>query len=166
MASKGKGARNKGSTFERKIAKSLSEWTGFVITRTPMSGGFYKSGDLTPKEPEEQIRWPFSVELKNTEAWNIKQLFQIKSEEDMPKCFAKWWAQCTDDASQHDKKPALIFTQNFKPEFIMFRERDYGALFTPLKQCTYISCGELRVMLLEDFLSIPYASFISLELSR
>lgn len=44
--------RNKGANFERVIAKQLSEWCGFTITRTPSSGGWAKTGDITPKDPK------------------------------------------------------------------------------------------------------------------
>ena len=156
MAGQGRGGRAKGGNYERKIAKVLSEWSGFEITRTPGSGGFYKTGDLCPKEPEHQIRWPFSFELKNQECWNIKQVLKINGTSDMPEVFKKWWYQCAADAKTRERKPILLFTKNHHPNLVMFRREDFFAPLSSLNHYTFVSCGNLMVMLFEDFIAIPY----------
>lgn len=40
-----KNSRNKGSRFERTIAKAWESWTGYKFSRTPGSGGWAKAKD-------------------------------------------------------------------------------------------------------------------------
>jgi len=52
----GRKSKNKGNTFQREVAKSLSKWSGATFKATPRSGGlrwggaFWTYGDLTPPE--------------------------------------------------------------------------------------------------------------------
>lgn len=113
----GKKSRNKGSGYERKIAKILGHWWADdpeLFRRTPMSGGWAKeklTGDITPVK-EEGEDFPFSVECKKHEGWEFHQFFSIKSK------FWDWWEQCVSDCEGKDKLPLLIFSRNRIPDFM------------------------------------------------
>ena len=78
----GKKAKRKGGTFERKIAKYLSEFWGASFHRTPASGGsplkgdFNMAGDLCTSDED----WMFHVECKNQEALNIWKAYEQAEE--------------------------------------------------------------------------------------
>lgn len=63
-----KNSRNKGSRFERTIAKAWESWTGYKFSRTPGSGGWAKAkdamGDLVCTDEKHSRRFPFSIECK------------------------------------------------------------------------------------------------------
>lgn len=116
----GKKSRNKGSGYERKIAKILGNWwadDSELFRRTPMSGGWAKekiTGDITPVK-EEGENFPFSVECKKQEGWEFHQFWSKKSK------FWSWWEQCTDDAKRSNKQPLLIFSRNRISDFMAVR---------------------------------------------
>lgn len=115
MASTGRGSQNKGSQFERTIAKQLSSWWGYTFYRSPGSGSLHWSsstntgGDIVA--PLE-AGFPFVVECKNHEDWTIENLFLNNKE---PKA---WWKQVVSDALEYDKIPMLIFTRNRAKKFV------------------------------------------------
>lgn len=141
-------ARVKGATFERRVAKAFSELYGFEIARTPGSGAWNSSGDLTPKDPRDFEKWDLSIECKNNEGWNMKQIFEIRSEEDMPKVFLSWWNQCLKDAQKYDRKPLVVFTKNQHPDIVLFRKYDFPYRNTTVE----IHAGPFILMDLESFL--------------
>ena len=63
--------KQKGSEFERKVAKALTDWSGYEFHRTLMSGALHWDNDsrvvsdIVP--PESLSGWPFSIECKNVE---------------------------------------------------------------------------------------------------
>ena len=158
-------SRNKGATYERKIAKMLTDWTGIEIRRTPMSGGWNKTGDLTPKDPSEMEKFPLSFELKNRQEFSIEMLFHIRNSEDMPKILKKYWDQCSGEAKESEKVPLLILTRNNADNFIMFDTGIFDNIILPHIQqeaflypdYTYLKSMDITVMLLSDFLRIPYS---------
>ncbi len=118
MASRGKGSKQKGSGYERRIAKILGEWWGEPFRRTPNSGGWDKqvddgsvmaTGDIIPPHGSA---WPFSVECKNQEGWTLEAIMSGRCVR-----FLKWWEQCRKDARTVEKLPLLIFTRNRQPDF-------------------------------------------------
>ena len=73
-------SKAKGSSYELKIAKQLTAWSGYEFNRTPMSGGLRWqednniSGDIVP--PAE-LKFPFSVECKKREIdWDFDFLLK------------------------------------------------------------------------------------------
>lgn len=106
----GKASRVKGATTERQVAGMLTEWCGHKVTRVPMSGGYNKLGDLTPKDPEVQVKFPFNFEVKAREAWDLYSFLFSKSKEPW-----NWWEQCTNDARISSRLPILVFKQNLRP---------------------------------------------------
>jgi hypothetical protein len=100
----------KGSTFERKVAKILSEWVGFKLVRTPMSGAWSGSdSDIWPNDPTNIFQ--LSVECKCTEGWNFHQIMLGIGP------FFDWLQQAVDQAHP-DQAPILIFSANRKPTYI------------------------------------------------
>jgi hypothetical protein len=123
----GRGSKNKGSSFERLIATAFSEWWGEEksFRRTPMSGGWDRNracGDLITPEG-----FPFTVEMKNFEAWDILHL--ITSEKSV---LGQHWKQTLNETAP-GKLPLLIFTRNHQPTFYMMRLCDHADVVTPLQ---------------------------------
>jgi len=116
-------ARAKGAGFENAVAKQLSLWwtdgeEDKYIRRVPLSGGYDKtsaSGDVFC--PSNPIEFPFSVECKNQEGWNMFQLLEGKGTP------MGWWQQCVRDEEQgrYQREPVLIFTANQRPAFWLSR---------------------------------------------
>lgn len=116
MASAGKGARDKGSNFERKIAQHMSDWWGGNFTRTPGSGGLRWgsdqriAGDIVPPAGMD---FPFVIECKKQEGYTLDNfLFSTGTP-------VKWWEQVVTDSrrlsldkTQEQKTPLLIFSKN------------------------------------------------------
>jgi len=117
----GKSSKIKGANYERKISKLFEEWfkkhdPKASIARTPQSGGHSKlaedwnmSSDLTCNNPD----FPFLIECKCNEAWDIRDLFKIKG-----LVFTSWWPQATKQSSTTDKIPLLVFTKKYHPDFV------------------------------------------------
>jgi hypothetical protein len=144
-----KTGKQKGSNYERKIAKILKAAWNIELVKTPISGGWGKmktSGDITA----EDRNFPFSIECKKQEGWSFEQLF--KSPE---KCeLNKWWSQALDQGYKDDKIPLLIFSRNFQPNYIRFRMED--ELITEFAEVC-ISDGvesPSTIMLLDEFLKV------------
>jgi len=144
--------RAKGASFERRIAKQISEWCGFHCVRTPMSGGWCKTGDVTPKDPKDMVGFIFNMELKKQEKWNFTQLFQMP----LSGKFKSWWNQCIDDAKKSKRIPVLIFTKNHEQVFCALRKEEFRKLKLNTGTNAYLRIGGLRVCLWQDILNIPY----------
>ena len=112
--------RPKGQKFERDIAKLLTVWTGVEFRRTPMSGGWNKTGDITPKNPEMMEKFPFSIECKNHENWSLGKLLGATRYEELPAPIRKFWGQAVSDAEESGKIPILIFKQLNCPPLLMY----------------------------------------------
>lgn len=105
-------SRDKGSKFERKVAKMLSEVYGCEFHRTPLSGGLHwreangVSGDIVPPE---DISFPYNIECKNVETdWDFDKIISGTSK------FWEFWEQASRDAKENKKIPLLIFKKNRK----------------------------------------------------
>lgn len=151
-------ARQKGQTFERAIAKQITDWSGIECRRTPLSGGWNKIGDVTPKDPKQMSTFPFTLELKNQESWTPHMFLKISNSKDLPKMIANWWNQCCDDAKKSKRKviPLLLFTKANYPVFLMLKTNDFLRLHLHHLEKPNIVCGDLRVMLWEELVKIPY----------
>lgn len=123
-------SRNKGNAFERYIAKQLSEWCGSTVTRSPSSGGWAKTGDVTPKDPAMMIEFPFCVELKNREAWDFMELL---TGDNLKTGIKSWWEQVLGDSQKSKKIPLLVFTKKLRPEFAMLWEEHFYKIFDDQK---------------------------------
>lgn len=153
-------SKAKGDTYERKIAKKLTEWTGLKFERVPASGGLHWKkdnrvyGDIVTNDPD----FPFTIECKARESWNMDSLINGSKEVE------KWWKQAIADAWATGKEPMVIFTRNRQPDYIMFRGKanlyDYiSSVFDEnisFRMIFKINGEELMVMKLDD--AIKYCS--------
>lgn len=152
--------RDKGSKFERDIAEGVSDWTGYEFKRTPMSGGWAKTGDITPKDPKGMVYFQFNIECKNQKVFSTSFMMDCAGK-DMNKTIKKWWKQCTDDAKKSKKVPLLVMTTVREPVFVMMHKKIFVKLGM-MKRATFSmkmkskKGGHLRVMLWKDFLKKPY----------
>jgi len=165
---KRKNSRAKGATFERDTAKLFSEWTGIQFRRTPMSGGWAKTGDITPVNPKEMDSFRFNVECKNQQVWSFGDLIKDIHNNDG---IESWWIQAANDGEKSKRIPLLVFTRNFDVSYIMLTENLYKRLaFTnPIwrdKVHQTIQWCQFRIMLLDMFLLVNYqkASKIATEM--
>ncbi len=106
-------SRRKGSTFERTVAKQMTEWLGFKVSRTPSSGAYGTregwsslSGDLMFAQD-----FPFYCELKCRETFKLEDVFSGAGE------FWQWQHQTWTEAKQHGKRPLLICKRNHAEPF-------------------------------------------------
>lgn len=116
-------SKAKGSSYELKVAKILSQWWGEEFHRTPMSGGLHwkadnrVAGDIVT--PPDSL-FPFSVECKKREEFTFEQI--LKGTGDVE----KWWKQCIGDCKRVSMKPMLIFSKNFAPNYLMIDYVDFS----------------------------------------
>lgn len=86
---KGKGAKVKGATYERTLAKIFKKYLGIDLVRTPQSGGFTKKstkadefrGDITSLD--DSIIFRLHIEAKNQKTWKLRDWLR-QSKEDCP----------------------------------------------------------------------------------
>lgn len=118
----GKASRRKGGTYERKIARILTESTNKSFRRAPRSGallrdgminGAYISGDLISEYPTI-----FSIECKNRKAISIDSL--IKNPETSELAIS--WNQCVYDAELSNKIP-LMFFHMLRADFVCLNDQ-------------------------------------------
>jgi len=113
----GKMSKNKGASYERKIAKVFSQWSGKEFYRTPASGAWAsqrlgqdsQSGDIVAPS---SINFPFSVELKNHEGISLENF--MRSNGEIPQFFT----QNIGDAVRAKKVPMLIVHKNRSPNYL------------------------------------------------
>lgn len=177
--SPGKRAKSKGRNFEGEVAKLFTKWSGSEFRRVPQSGGWdpsISSGDVflvaeyeasrDPREP--RVRFPLSLECKKQEGWDFVQLY--KGDEKCP--LHLWWKQTARDAKVSKKLPALIFTRNYLPIFIMIRTHAANRLTrltsSSWKEFTYMvhpvaKKEQIVVLVLDDFLNwVPFETLLKL----
>ena len=156
----GKKARLKGSTFERQIAKDISSWTGMHFTRTPMSGGWSKTGDVTPKKPEHMVKFPFNIECKNQNVFCTNIIIKMVESGSMPKILKKWWKQCSDDAKKSKRIPILIMSNSRQPIWVMLTAKHFKAMGLMKYSSIVVRFEGFRLLLWSDFLNTEFKSIL------
>ena len=148
-------SRAKGASFERLIARELSSWCGFSCRRTPASGGWAKTGDITPNDPKEMVSFPFCLELKKRQDWDLLQLMTGRGLEGSIK---SWWKQCLRDAKQSKKMPLLLISKNHCDIYCMLRRSDFKKL----------ELGRVAksILILPGFCLLPWRSFLEVSYSE
>jgi len=158
MAKQGRGARNKGSNFERKIADMLSRkiyGEKGKFHRVPMSGGLHWSGNARSCGDIicDNDKFPFVIECKNQEAWDFMQLFNQKG------TLWNFIQQSMEESVEADKPWLLVFKKNHSPIYIcyskempsLYRARnlmnDYSTITIAHKKGTFY-----KICLFEDFI--------------
>lgn len=144
--------RAKGGGFERRIAAHLTQWTGVKFSRTPSSGGWAKTGDVTPKDPKSMTDFPFNIECKNQEIFSSAILIDAAFKGSIPKWLKSWWKQCKGDAKKSNRVPLLVMTSAHEPIYVMMRKDVLFNMGMSEPTCL-IGAGSLRVVLWEDFLN-------------
>lgn len=115
---RGRRSRNKGSNYERSIAKRFAEVYGVELVRTPQSGGFVKNslkaedfrGDVVPAD--STIRLELHIECKNTQKWTLPQ----------------WIKQAESDCPE-GRVPVVVFHQyNSSKDYVCLSLSDFMSL--------------------------------------
>lgn len=172
------GGKEKGSAFERVVARRFDVWSGVsknTFWRSTNSGGWVEPGDITPRfrENAKDIIFPFVVECKFYK--NID--FFSRQKKPLLTC---WWEQVTSSQEQsHSMTPhkkvirLLILKQNNKPPFAGFCKQDFPPsvspfLFALLQRTTHYHFihdrKDVYIMDMEEFLiNIPKERFIENE---
>lgn len=116
----GASSRDKGSRWERDVAKCLGKWWGATFRRTPMSGGWHLGdgegkgklrGDLVQMDGPE---FPFSVECKATESWSLDRFLK----EPDRSCLSSYLRQAWTGAADEGKIPMLVAKRNLQPAVV------------------------------------------------
>lgn len=115
-------SKRKGKRGEKNAAIMLSLWwTGEEgnFVSTPGSGSLrWKKGvakvsaDLVNVGSDLYPEFPYSVEVKNRESWDLESMLKGGQK------FWEWWKQTCDDSQRSNKKPMLMFTKNYSPYYI------------------------------------------------
>lgn len=115
---RGKRSRNKGSSYERTIARKFAEVYGVELVRTPQSGGFVKNslkaedfrGDVVPAD--SSIKLLLHIECKNTQKWTLPQ----------------WLKQAESDCPE-GRRPIIVFHQhNSSKDYVCISLEDFMEL--------------------------------------
>jgi hypothetical protein len=126
----GKSNRSRGASFERKIAKKLTEGLNYKFKRSPRSGallregainGMFIGGDLVCER-----NFKFSIECKNCKDSNIESLLKTPQ----TAALTKYWCQCVYDAdvtksSTFPKYPLLFFhMKSVRTDYVIMSPED------------------------------------------
>lgn len=108
--------RRKGSKNERSVAHLMQDWSGYEFARTPQSGGLHwkkqhTSGDIVCIDEKHGIRFPFSIECKFHEDFELLPLIQGLIGKKSNKVL-EFWKQAEGDANIVGKVPLLFMRKN------------------------------------------------------
>ena len=113
-SAKARSARQKGAKFERLVRRMVNESWGVRLERTPGSGSWGKmrtKGDLV-SDLEKDPNFPFFIEVKKQEAWNLDQVVLRVG------LVEKWWVKARGQAKEEAKIPLLVFSRNRRPIYV------------------------------------------------
>lgn len=151
-------SKTKGSTFERKLAKMLSEWSGQEFHRTPMSGALHWANDkrvisdIVPPQVLVDAGWPFSIEAKCVEcSWEFNTFMEGTSV-----TLQQHWKQCYEDSQREGLLPMLVFKKNRRDVYMMITESLFKEL--DIEPASYITVktqsDTLVILKFKEFLSL------------
>ena len=116
----------KGNGGEREAALLVQEWWRRLepeaeFNRTPMSGG-WRGGSDTARADLQLVgdlqttakRFPFCVEVKRRERWNVDRFLAGKVSPAWG-----WWRECLVDAAVAKKEPLLLLRRNRHPWLVI-----------------------------------------------
>lgn len=126
--------KQKGSAFERWVARELSRWltegkSTKQLIRSVLSGGWESSkqgegawrhaGDLAPNGPKgEAFRMCVVVECKHYREVNLWPLWHEDNRTSMAPIW-QWWRQVRKEAAAVSTIPMLVFKANASPVMVM-----------------------------------------------
>lgn len=149
-------SKQKGSSFELKVAKLLTEWSGYEFHRTPMSGALHWANDnrvvsdIVPPQNLVDEGWPFSIECKKVESsWELNTFLEGTAQ------FWKHWKQCLEDANRENMVPMLIFSKNYREIYVAIQQEIYQSMRVEVQNAAYIQYQDqkLSIFQLKTFLS-------------
>lgn len=171
---KGVHSKNKGSTWELKVATQLTEVTGREFRRVPLSGA-WMGGMNQAKNAEVHSglkegltgdiigpdNWPFSMECKNTASYPRFHMMVLGSDAQID----KWIEEAYFDAINVDKVPVLPLKRTHRGEFILAPRAMHGVLPVDCNSMTYTYGGEQDLQFhgvnLQVWDLIPWDSFLN-----
>ena len=96
-------SKAKGTAFENKVKKILSDHFKLKFERVPLSGALeYLKGDIWV--PEKFNEFEYCIECKHYKELNFNNLLTAKSND-----IWDFWSQANEEAKVMKKKPLLIF---------------------------------------------------------
>jgi hypothetical protein len=167
-------SKNKGSSFERKICKLLSQWITSgerddILWRSISSGAWNtikkrttntQIGDLTYIDPlGKPFIDKFAIECKSYKDVQMIKLFNENS------IINKWWDKINEEAG--DKYPIIIFKENRSCEFVVIPYSIFDVLNSDIgfSNTNYIKVGRetntFYIIKLSDLLQNDYNKFIN-----
>jgi|TARA_R100001510_G_C7562238_1_gene141856 hypothetical protein len=132
----------KGSVYEAKIAKLLTNEFKVEFRKVPLSGSIdYLKGDIWT--PKDTAWWPYCIECKHYKdiQWNN---FLTSKTTDM----LMFWRQTVREAEVMEKKPLLIFRWNRSKDFAAFADNLEVDHFVKVKS---FGC-EFKITLLDEWI--------------
>lgn len=143
-------SKQKGNTFELKVAKMLSDWSGEKFHRTPMSGALHWANDtrvisdIVPPQSLVDKGWPFSIECKKTEtSWEISAFLDGTSP------FWKQWQQCWDDAQREQMKALLVFNKNYRDIYTAMTLEVFNSLDIKIEHTIILQCQGWNLIIMK-----------------
>ena len=135
-------SKAKGSAFELKIAKLLTEEFGKEFRRTPLSGALdWMKGDLIVID--DTAWFPWTIECKHYAEIDWSNLLTAKTSD-----LHNFWRQTVREAEVMKKRPLLIFRAN--------RSKDYVAYDDYIKVDDYVEINSFgnrfKISLLDQWI--------------
>ena len=147
----GKSSRDKGSRFERKIAKLFSDAFDMNIRRVPLSGGLDIKSDLYCPEDDS---FPYFVECKNRKSFRFDSLFDHSSElySFFNTAYIHSLESYVSDKYTKKQRTILIFTGgNFKCIYVMYHSSEENEILTyPTNPIIHTNSG-MSIIKIENF---------------
>lgn len=136
-------SKAKGSAFELKIAKLLTEEFGKEFRRTPLSGALeWMKGDLIVID--DTAWFPWTIECKHYAEIDWSNLLTAKSSD-----LHTFWQQTLRESKIMQRKPLLIFRAN--------RSKDYVAYDDHIKVDDYVEINSFgnrfKISLLDQWIT-------------
>lgn len=135
-------SKTKGSAYEAKITKLLTEEFGKEFRRVPLSGSLeWLKGDIFV--PTDTAWFPYTIECKHYAEIDWSNLLTAKTSD-----LHNFWKQTVREAEVMKRKPLLIFRWN--------RSKDYVAYNDDIKVADYVEISafdnKFKISLLSDWL--------------
>lgn len=115
-----KNSKSKGNRFERMVAKWFTEYSGFKFGRTPYSGAYHQSKDLSSDvlctDERHAHRCKLSIECKFYKEIKFEHILLGNKSCDI----LKFWDQACRDAKRSNKVPILCMRYNSMPKSEFF----------------------------------------------
>lgn len=161
-ASSGKGAKNKGASYELKVSKILTKWSGNdrPFYRSPASGAWAsqrlgqdaQTGDIVSPQ---SVNFPFSMELKHHEGVSLDNF--VHSTGEVP----SFLTQAIGDAIRAKKVPALVTHWNYHPNYMSVPVSDFIVKDLKEKGLPYfITTAQYKDALTDELLTIDLLTFV------